>query len=276
METVIDTDAVIRIAVFLGAFSVLAMWEVLAPRRSLTNSKAKRWSANLGIVLLDTMVVRVLFAAGAVGGAMMAAEQGWGLLNRLSWSAWVEILLAVIALDLALYLQHVLFHAIPVLWRLHMVHHADLDFDVTTGVRFHPFEVVLSMLIKLATVVLIGASPGAVLIFEILLNATSMFNHSNIRIQPAVESFIRSLVVTPDMHRIHHSVRSHETNSNFGFNLSWWDRLFGTYRAEPQGGQTEMVLGLEQFQHPNGLTFTRILLMPFIGSPGRYPLSPDS
>ncbi|MGH7231551.1 MAG: sterol desaturase family protein [Nitrospiraceae bacterium] len=271
----INADAAIRIAVFLGTLGVLTMWEVFAPRRPLTHSKAKRWSANLGVVLLDTMVVRALFAAGAVGGAMMAAEQGWGLLNHLSWPAWVEVLLAVIALDLALYLQHVLFHAVPVLWRLHMMHHADLDFDVTTGVRFHPMEVALSMLIKLAVVVLLGASPAAVLIFEVLLNATSMFNHSNIRIPTTLERFIRSLVVTPDMHRVHHSIHSHETNSNFGFNLSWWDKLFGTYRAEPQDGQTEMVLGLEQFRNPDQLSFARILLMPFRGSPGRYPLSHD-
>ena len=269
----IFSGAAIRIAVFLGGFGVLAVWEVLAPRRPLAHSRAPRWSANLGVVLLDTMVVRVFFAAGAVGGAMMAAEEGWGLLNQVRWPAWIEIMSAVIALDLALYLQHVLFHAVPVLWRLHMMHHTDLDFDVTTGVRFHPMEVALSMLIKLAVVVLIGASPLAVLIFEVLLNATSMFNHSNIRLPPAAESTIRSLVVTPDMHRIHHSIRSRETNSNFGFNLSWWDRLFGTYRKEPQDGQTGMVLGLEHFRSPTHVTFTRLLSMPFTESPGRYPLT---
>jgi sterol desaturase/sphingolipid hydroxylase (fatty acid hydroxylase superfamily) len=268
-------DTLIRIAGFVGAFVVLATWEMLAPRRTRSSPRARRWSANLGVVLLDTVVVRVLFVTGAIGAAVVAAEHGWGLLNRSSWPTGIELLLAVIALDFALYLQHVVFHAVPVLWRLHMMHHADLDCDVTTGVRFHPLEVMLSMVIKVAAVVLVGASPAAVLVFEVLLNATSMFNHSNVRIPLAVERVVRLIMVTPDMHRTHHSIRVRETNSNFGFNLSWWDRVFGTYRAEPQGGQTEMVLGLEQFRDPSGLTLHRILLMPFTESPGRYPLSHD-
>ena len=268
-------DALIRIAGFVGTFVVLATWEIVAPRRPRSSPRARRWSANLGVVLLDTVVVRVLFVTGAVGAAVVAAEQGWGVLNRSSWPTGVELVLAVMALDFALYLQHVLFHAVPVLWRLHMMHDADLDCDVTTGVRFHPLEVLLSMLIKVAAVVLVGASPGAVVVFEVLLNATSMFNHSNVRIPPIVERVVRSIMVTPDMHRIHHSIRARETNCNFGFNLSWWDRILGSYRAEPQDGQTEMVLGLEQFRDPSGLTLRRILLLPFTGSPGRYPLSHD-
>lgn len=258
-----ENEAVIRLGVFFGGFALLAMWEIIAPRRRLGSSKPRRWFANLSIVLLDTVMVRVVFVAGAVGTAMIAAEQRWGLLNQLTWPTWLEVVLAVLALDFALYLQHVVFHAVPVLWRLHMMHHADLDVDVTTGVRFHPVEVMLSMLIKIAMIVVIGAPATAVLVFEILLNATSMFNHSNLRIPASLDRFLRSVVVTPDMHRIHHSIRCDETNSNFGFNLSWWDRLFGTHRTEPHDGQTTMALGLEQFRDPNGLTLHRILLMPF-------------
>ncbi|HET7059442.1 MAG TPA: sterol desaturase family protein [Nitrospiraceae bacterium] len=269
----IKTDVLIRLAGFLGAFGLLAIWEICAPRRALTNSKARRWVANLGIVVIDALLIRILFATGAVGAALMAAQHAWGLLNQWRGPAWLEIIMAVIALDLALYLQHVLFHAVPILWRLHMMHHADLDVDVTTGVRFHPAEIALSMLIKIGIILLIGASPTAVVIFEVLLNATSLFNHSNVRIPTSLETVIRSLVVTPDMHRIHHSVHARETNSNFGFNLSWWDRLVGTYRAEPQDGQTAMSLGLEQFRDPDRLTLLGILVMPLVGSPGRYPLS---
>jgi sterol desaturase/sphingolipid hydroxylase (fatty acid hydroxylase superfamily) len=269
----IKTDALIRLTGFLGAFGLLAVWEVCAPRRALTNSKARRWIANLGIVVIDALLIRVLFTTGAVGAALMAAQHEWGLLNQWSGPAWLEIVLAAIALDLALYVQHVLFHAVSILWRLHMMHHADLDVDVTTGVRFHPVEVALSMLIKIGVIVLIGASPTAVVIFEVLLNATSMFNHSNVRIPTSLETVIRSLFVTPDMHRIHHSVHPRETNSNFGFNLSCWDRLLGTYRSEPQDGQTAMSLGLEQFRDPDRLTLASILVMPFRGKLGRYPLS---
>jgi sterol desaturase/sphingolipid hydroxylase (fatty acid hydroxylase superfamily) len=273
---VIETEAAIRLGVFFGGFASLAMAEIIAPRRRLASSKPRRWLANLTIVLLDTVLVRLLFAAGAVGAAMLAAKQEWGLLNQLPWPTGLEVVLSVITLDLSLYLQHVAFHAVPVLWRLHMMHHADLDVDVTTGVRFHPVEVVLSMAIKVTVVILMGAPATAVLIFEILLNVTSMFTHSNLRVPGVLESMFRSLLVTPDMHRIHHSIRRHETNSNFGFNLSWWDHLFGTYRAEPQDAQTTMVLGLEQFRDPKRLTLYRMLLMPFTESPGQYPLSHTS
>jgi sterol desaturase/sphingolipid hydroxylase (fatty acid hydroxylase superfamily) len=272
---VIEHAIAIRLGVFFGGFALLAIWEVVAPRRRLSSSKPRRWITNLSIVVLDTVIIRLLFVAGAVGAAMIAAEHRWGLLNQSTWPTWLEVVLAVFALDLALYLQHVAFHAVPVLWRLHMVHHADLDVDVTTGVRFHPAEVTLSMLIKLVMIVLVGAPATAVLIFEILLNATSMFNHSNLGMPVFLDRFLRSVVVTPDMHRIHHSIRCHETNSNFGFNLSWWDRLFRTYRALPSDGQVTMALGLEQFRDPKSLTFHRILLMPFTESPGRYPQSRD-
>jgi sterol desaturase/sphingolipid hydroxylase (fatty acid hydroxylase superfamily) len=171
-------------------------------------------------------------------------------------------LLSVLLLDLAIYAQHVLFHAVPVLWRLHRMHHADLDIDVTTGVRFHPAEIVLSMLIKLAVVGLIGAPGAAVLIFEVLLNATSMFNHSNVAMPPAVDRIVRLLVVTPDMHRVHHSIERRETNSNFGFNFPWWDRLFGTYRPQPEQGHEGMTIGIEIFRDPAELRLDRMLLQP--------------
>lgn len=269
------SDTLIRIMGFLGIFTAMAVWELLIPRRPLKTSKAGRWFANLGVILIDTLLVRFFFLAGAVGVAIVATEQGWGLLHQWNGPIWLKVPLAVIALDLALYLQHVLFHAVPVLWRLHMVHHADLDVDVTTGVRFHPIEVTLSMLIKMAAVLLIGAPPAAVLIFEVVLNATSMFNHSNVRIPVAFDSALRWLIVTPDMHRIHHSILPRETNTNFGFNLPWWDRLLGTYRADPVKGHEDMTLGLEQFQNPAQQSLIGLLTLP-LSRPGNYPLNRDS
>jgi len=270
------TDVLIRLTAFLSVFSVMALWELLAPRRRLTTPKGRRWAANFTIVVLDAVIIRLLFAAGAVGAAIFAADHGWGLLNQLDWPGWVEILLAVVGLDLVLYLQHVMFHAVPLFWRLHMVHHADLDCDVTTGLRFHPIEVALSMVIKLAAVAAVGPPPVAVVIFEVLLNATSMFNHSNIRMAAGIDRILRWLIVTPDMHRFHHSIVTRETNSNFGFNLPWWDKLLGTYRPEPKAGQEGMTLGLEQYRDPARLTLTRLLVLPFVGTTGTYPLGRGS
>lgn len=266
-------DVLIRLTAFLSVLTVMALWEVLAPRRGLTTAKAKRWVTNLSIVVLGAVTIRLLFGAGAVGGALVATDKGWGLLNQMHWPTWVEVLLAVVLLDFVLYLQHVMFHAVPLFWRFHMMHHTDLDCDVTTGLRFHPVEVAFSMVIKLATVAALGPSPTAVVMFEVLLNATSMFNHSNIRMSPSVDSLLRWLVVTPDMHRIHHSMVPSETNTNFGFNLPWWDRLLGTYRAQPDAGHDNMALGLEQYRDPAHLTLTKLLVLPFVGTPGNYPLS---
>jgi sterol desaturase/sphingolipid hydroxylase (fatty acid hydroxylase superfamily) len=182
------------------------------------------------------------------------------------------VVVSVIVLDLAIYLQHVLFHAVPALWRLHRMHHADLEFDVTTGLRFHPIEILLSMMIKLAVVAALGTPAVAVLIFEVLLNATSMFSHSNVRIPLGLDRVLRWFVVTPDMHRVHHSILSRETNSNFGFNVPWWDRLFGTYRPQPAAGHETMTIGIEQFRDPRELGLDRMLLQPFRGDAGRYPL----
>jgi len=267
-----NTEILIRFVAFSGVLLLMASWERLAPCRRLTTSKLRRWAANLGVVALNTIVVRLVFGTGVVGTAMFVTGHGWGLLNRVSWSPWFEAILAVVVLDFILYLQHVMLHAVPVFWRFHMMHHADLDCDVTTGVRFHPVEVAISMVIKSGAIIVIGASPAAVLTFEVLLNATSMFNHSNAQMPAAVDRVLRWFLVTPDMHRIHHSILPQETNRNFGFNLPWWDRLLGTYCATPEGGHKGMTLGLEQFRNSAHLTLTGILLLPFFGKPGRYPL----
>lgn len=265
-------DLVFRLSAFLGVLGLMALWEVLAPRRHLSTTKFPRWAANLSIVALDSVIIRLLFGAGALGAALVVSERDWGVWNHLSWPTWLEFILAIVVLDFVLYVQHVMFHAVPWFWRFHMVHHADLDCDVTTGLRFHPLEVALSMVIKLGAVALIGPSPSAVLVFEIVLNATSMFNHSNVRMPTAIDRVLRWFLVTPDMHRIHHSTDPTETNSNFGFNLPWWDRLMGTYRHSPIRGHAGMNIGLEQFRDPRRLTFGRILLLPFLGTPGRYAL----
>jgi sterol desaturase/sphingolipid hydroxylase (fatty acid hydroxylase superfamily) len=256
-------EPVMRLGIFAGVFTSMAVWELLAPRRAQLIGRLRRWPANLGIVVLGTMLVRLVFPTAAVGVALVADGRGWGLLPALNAPRWLAIVAAVIALDLALYLQHVLFHAVPVLWRLHRMHHADLEFDVTTGVRFHPVEIVLSMAIKLGVVAALGAPALAVLIFEVLLNASSMFNHGNVRLPLHLDRMFRWFVVTPDMHRVHHSILPRETNSNFGFTLTWWDRLFGTYRAQPQAGHAAMSIGIDQFRDPRELRLDRLLLQPF-------------
>ncbi len=263
----------IRLGVFFGIFALVVIWELLAPRRSLNTSKIVRWFNNLGITFLNPVVVRLVFPILAVGMALLAQERSWGLLNSVDLPYWLEVVVGVIVLDFVIYLQHVMFHTIPVLWRLHMMHHADLDFDVTTGLRFHPIEMVLSMVIKLSVVVLVGPAALAVLIFEVLLNATSMFNHGNIRLPLSIDRRLRLLVVTPDMHRVHHSVTIRETNSNFGFNLPWWDRLLGTYRDQPAAGHQGMTIGLAQFRDAKRLTLPWMLALPFIGKTGEYAIN---
>jgi sterol desaturase/sphingolipid hydroxylase (fatty acid hydroxylase superfamily) len=268
-----SNEVVIRLGFFFGIFALMAIWEVLAPRRSLTTSKTVRWFSNLGITFLNPVVVRLVSPIMPVSMALLAQKSGWGLLNNFVLPYWLEVVVAVIVLDLVIYLQHVMFHTVPVLWRLHMMHHADLDFDVTTGLRFHPIEMILSMGIKLSVVVLIGPPAVAVLIFEVLLNATSMFNHGNIRLPSSVDRVLRFFVVTPDMHRVHHSVVIRETNSNFGFNLPWWDRLLGTYRDQPASGHEGMTIGLAQFRDAKRLTLPWMLALPFIGKPGEYAIN---
>lgn len=254
----------------------MALWEALTPRRHLTVGRHRRWASNLGLVLFNTLIARFLIPLGTAGMAVLAGERGWGLFNNISVPTWLAVLLSVVALDLAIYLQHVLFHAVPLLWRLHMVHHADLDFDVTTSVRFHTLEILLSLGIKMAMVLLLGAPVLGVVAFEVLLNATSMFNHGNVRLSAWLDRVLRLFVVTPEMHRVHHSVLRRETNSNFGFNLPWWDYLFGTYRAQPAEGHEGMTVGLSSFREEWIDRLQWMMLLPFFGRVGDYPINRSS
>jgi sterol desaturase/sphingolipid hydroxylase (fatty acid hydroxylase superfamily) len=273
-EFIMNNEVTIRLSFFLGIFAVMAIWELIAPRRALTVSKVVRWTNNLGLVFLNSFIVRLLFPAAAVGMAAFASEQDWGLLNYYDVSPMIAVIVSVVVLDFIIYLQHVLVHAIPVLWRLHRVHHADLDYDVTTGARFHPIEIILSMLIKFATIVLLGPPVVAVVVFEVILNATAMFNHSNVRLNLTLDKLLRLFVVTPDMHRVHHSVEDDETNSNFGFSLPWWDRLFGTYRDQPRGGHENMTIGIRTFREPKMTSWiSGMLIMPFVGKMSGYAIN---
>ncbi len=247
-EILLAQEPLIRSLFFFSILGVMAVWEIFAPSRRLSVSKSLRWGNHLGLVVLNTVLLRAFFPLAAVGFAATFADQGWGLFNVLDLPRNLVILLSVIALDLIIYWQHVLFHALPILWQLHKVHHADRDFDVTTGLRFHPVEILLSMGIKIAAIALVGAPPVAVLIFEVLLNATAMFNHGNVSLPCFADRRLRWLVVTPDMHRVHHSTIVQETNSNYGFNLPWWDYLFGTYRVRSAKGNDGMTIGLEEYQ----------------------------
>jgi sterol desaturase/sphingolipid hydroxylase (fatty acid hydroxylase superfamily) len=268
----LPNEPYIRLGAFLGIFALMALWEFMAPRRPLSVSRWVRWPNNLAITAVNTALVRVIFPTAAVGLALVAEARGWGLLNAWALPQWLKVAAAVVALDLIIYLQHVMFHAVPAFWRLHRMHHADLDIDVTTGARFHPVEILLSMVIKLGSVAALGAPALAVLIFEVLLNATSMFNHSNVRLPAPIDRVLRWFVVTPEMHRVHHSIVPYETNSNFGFNAPWWDRLFGTYRAQPEAGHERMTIGLSQFREPRELWLDRLLLQPLRGAAPHVPL----
>jgi sterol desaturase/sphingolipid hydroxylase (fatty acid hydroxylase superfamily) len=264
-------EALIRVSAFVLVLGMMALWEWRAPRRPYVDKKPPRWLANIGMVALATLLVRLLFPLTAVASAVLAHERGWGLFNLWPLPQWLAIMAAVALLDLVIYFQHVLFHAVPVLWRLHMVHHSDRDFDASTGLRFHPIEIALSLCLKMGAIVALGAPPVAVLIFEVLLNGITIFNHGNVALAPRLDRWLRLIVVTPEMHRVHHSVIARETNSNFGFNLPWWDRLFGTYRAQPQAGHLGMRIGLTQFGHAR-LALWPLLLLPFTGRTGDYPI----
>jgi len=260
----------IRLTAFIGVFIAIAIWESLSPRRRLNTSKTIRWFSNICITLIGTGLVRALFPILAV--PLAANPTSMGILHQVPLPFSIRVVIGILALDLIIYGQHLMFHSIPLLWRLHMMHHADLDIDVTTGLRFHPVEIILSMGIKLVAILLVGPPVLAVILFEILLNATSMFNHGNIRMPAGLDRMLRLFVVTPDMHRVHHSVAIVETNSNFGFSLPWWDRLFGTYRAQPAAGHKHMVLGLSQFRDPQRLSLPWLLILPFTGKTGSYPM----
>ena len=267
-EFALANEAAIRLTAFFGIFALMAAWEVVAPCRSRLHGRTVRWSANLGLVVFNTLLVRLIFPFAAVAFATLAAQRGWGLLNNIDLPGGLALVLAVVAMDFAIWVQHVMVHAVPVLWRLHQVHHADPDYDVTTGARFHPLEIILSMLIKFAVIAVLGAPAAAVLLFEVLLNATAMFNHGNVKLPAGVDALLRLLLVTPDMHRVHHSTDNTEANSNFGFSLSIWDRLFGTYRAAARLPQESMAIGVAGLTGDSRcVSLTGMLVIPFV-NPG--------
>lgn len=264
-KTIIPFEMGIRLGLFLGVLFLMALWEILLPKRQLTIAKARRWFSNLGIVVISSLLVRLVLPAGAVGFALYGQTENLGLLHHLTFPTWLQFILGIVILDLAIYGQHVMFHYVPIFWRFHRMHHLDLDIDTTTGVRFHPVEIILSILIKGAVILLIGIMPIAVLIFEIILNATSLFNHGNVRLFSGLDKLIRLFIVTPDMHRVHHSVYPNETNSNFGFNFSCWDRIFRTYHAQPKDGHSKMHIGLSDERRPKYcVNLLGILIIPFI------------
>lgn len=254
------SEGAIRLGVFLSILILMSGLEALFPARDRVQKRSARWLTNFGLVVIDTVVIRLLFPVIAVGAALWATSKGWGALNLISWPNWFEIILGIILLDMLIYWQHVAFHRIPVLWRLHKVHHADRDLDASSGLRFHPVEIVLSMMIKIGVVILLGAPVLAVIIFEVLLNGCAIFNHANVRLPKWLEKPLRQVLVTPALHRIHHSVIEDETNTNFGFSVIWWDKIFGSYTDQPKG---ELTLGLNEYQtdQPSNLWWS--LIVPF-------------
>jgi sterol desaturase/sphingolipid hydroxylase (fatty acid hydroxylase superfamily) len=262
-QWVLDHEPGLRVGVFAAVIALVALAEAIRPRRRPSQGKALRWANNLGLSIVNTVILRLMTPLTLVAAAAWAAERGYGLFNRIDLPAAAEIALAVILLDLVIYGQHVAFHKIPVLWRIHRMHHTDLDIDASTGVRFHPVEMALSLILKLAAVIALGAAPLAALAFEVLLNGVTLFNHGNIRLGERLDRVVRAVIVTPDMHRVHHSAARAETDSNYGFNLSWWDRLFGTYRAAPAKGHDGMVIGLDEFRDPKWLGIAWMLATPF-------------
>lgn len=260
-----ENEALIRFGVFLSLFAVFALVEAWAPRRVRNQPRSTRWVTNWGITIANTVLLRLMAIALpllAVGAAIDAKAHGWGLFNALTLPGWIEIVLAILILDFVIWAQHLITHKVPILWRLHRVHHADVDMDVTTAIRFHPVEIGLSMLIKIGVVYLLGPAALAVILFEIILNGTAMFNHANMRLPLWLDAIVRRVLVTPDMHRVHHSVHRHEHDSNYGFALSIWDRIFGTYIAQPAAGHDDMQVGLEwQDDRPTRLGWS--LALPF-------------
>jgi len=273
-DWILGNELPIRLSFFFGIFAVMAVWEIISPRRALTVSKGVRWVNNLGLVFLNSFVLWLLFPAAAVGVAAIAEQQSWGLLNFYTVPFTAAVIITVITMDFMIWVQHVMVHAIPVLWRIHRVHHADLDYDVTTGARFHPIEIILSMLIKFATIMLLGSPVVAVVIFEVMLNATAMFNHGNIKLPAGLDRMLRWFLLTPDMHRVHHSVEDDEANSNFGFSLPWWDRLFGTYRDQPRDGHEGMTIGIHKYRDPKKVDqLPGMLALPFMGKITGYAIN---
>lgn len=272
-EFLLAYEQILRLGCFAGIIIIMLFWEFLSPRRALTQPRLLRWGSNLAIVIINSLVIRLLFPFAAIGVAVYASQRGWGVLHLVDWPLWLEVILAVIFLDFMIYLQHVMVHAVPLLWRVHRVHHADLDYDFTTGSRFHPFEIILSLLIKFAVILFLGPAVIAVVLFEIILNVSSMFNHGNVHIPSLIDKWLRLVIVTPDMHRVHHSTEPDETNSNFGFFLPWWDRLLGTYRAQPRKTHTGMQIGLRQHRQAEEVIWLHgMLLLPFAANDGAYSI----
>ena len=271
MGELLSNEPYIRVAAFAIVLVAMMLWEVWMPRRPQSIGRPVRWPGNIGIVIVDTLLVRLMFPITVIALAVAAEARGWGLLNVYKLPGWAAIVLGFLLLDFAIYLQHVLFHAVPALWRVHRMHHADLEFDVTTGIRFHPIEILLSMPIKMGVVAAAGTPTVAVLMFELLLNATTMFNHGNVELPRYIDRALRWIVVTPEMHRVHHSIKACEANSNFGFNLPWWDRLFGTYRDQPEAGHIGMTIGIDHFRDAVELRLDRLLTQPFRDDARTYP-----
>lgn len=276
-DFILEYELSIRLTAFFAVFAIMALWEIASPCRKLRYPRTKRWLGNIGIVALNSLVLRLLFPAAAVGMAAFTTHAGWGVLNAIALPFGLSAFIAVLAMDMVIYLQHVMVHAIPMLWRLHRVHHADPDYDLTTGARFHPIEIILSMLIKIATIAVLGPPVVAVVIFEVLLNGMAMFNHANIRLPTHLDRALRWIIVTPDMHRVHHSVEPNETNSNFGFNLSLWDRMMGTYCPQPRLGQQGMDIGLSSLRDPQITNrLTGMLMIPFLQDKDVYSINKRS
>jgi sterol desaturase/sphingolipid hydroxylase (fatty acid hydroxylase superfamily) len=261
-------EALIRLGVFLGLLTTMATLEAMRPRRPLTEARARRWSINLGLTAINTIILRVTLGAAAYQTALMTENLDWGALGLVAWPDWLEFALALLLLDFAIYLQHVLTHALPVLWRLHRVHHSDVNLDATSGSRFHPVEILISMAFKVAVVLALGPAPLAVVVFEIILNGCSVFNHANVRLPKGLDPILRKAIVTPDFHRVHHSAIATETNSNFGFSVPFWDWLCGTYRAAPVRGHEKMDIGVAELRDPAALSLLRLLKLPLERSNG--------
>jgi sterol desaturase/sphingolipid hydroxylase (fatty acid hydroxylase superfamily) len=260
---IIDHQLIIRLSSFFGILLFMAIWEMIAPRRRLHTSKAFRWTNNLLLTTLNSIIARFLFPLSAAALAIVVEERGWGVMGYLRVSSFIAGLISIVFLDFIIYLQHFIFHKVTLFWYLHGMHHTDLDIDVTTGARFHPVEIVLSVLIKMGVILVIGVPAWSFIVFEVILNATSMFNHSNVFINTSIDKLLRIVLVTPDMHRVHHSVIIREHDSNFSFNFSWWDRFFGTYQSQPKEGHDNMVIGLANFRDLKGLSLPRLIALPF-------------
>jgi len=273
LEFIYKNEHIIRLCIFLGGFCLLAFWEHASPKRMLTQAKIRRWANNVALVVFSTIIIRFIIPIAAIGAAYLAEQNHWGFANHFELPLWIKMIVIFILLDLSIYIQHLVFHVLPVMWRFHRVHHSDLDCDVSTGLRFHPVEILISMFIKITVILMLGAPVLLVILFEVLLNIMSMFTHSNIRLNKTFERILRWFIVTPDMHRVHHSIQENETNSNFSFHLSLWDRIFGTYVAKPAAGFQGMTIGLEQFRNQECQSIKGMLLMPFTATIKGYAIN---